>query len=93
MNGELVEKDVFMEVVFEIWEKFMEVGWWEMGLFGEEVEGVVLKFFYFCFMIIFVWYIFFKFGIWDVVMECGIGGEYDVINVLFLEVVLVVVIV
>jgi folylpolyglutamate synthase len=82
VNGEPVEKDVFTEAVFEIWEKFTEAGRREMGLSGEEAEGAASKPFYFRFMTILAWHIFLKLGIRDVVMECGIGGEYDATNVL-----------
>ncbi|KAL2201821.1 FolC bifunctional protein [Sarocladium strictum] len=82
VDGKPVEKDVFTEAVFEIWERFTEVGKTEMGLSAEEAEGAASKPFYFRFMTILAWHIFLKLGIRDVVMECGIGGEYDATNVI-----------
>lgn len=82
VDGQPVEKDVFTEAVFEIWDRFTEVGKTEMGLSVEDAEGAASKPFYFRFMTILAWHIFLKLGIRDVVMECGIGGEYDATNIL-----------
>lgn len=82
VDGKPVDKDVFTESVFEIWERFTEIGRTEMGLSFEEAEGAASKPFYFRFMTILAWHIFLKLGIRDVVMECGIGGEYDATNVI-----------
>ncbi|KAK0383954.1 hypothetical protein NLU13_8043 [Sarocladium strictum] len=82
VDGEPVDKDVFAESVLEIWDRFTEAGVAEMGLSAEEAEGAASKPFYFRFMTIVAWHIFLKLGIRDVVMECGIGGEYDATNVL-----------
>ncbi|RDA91946.1 hypothetical protein CP533_1350 [Ophiocordyceps camponoti-saundersi (nom. inval.)] len=38
--------------------------------------------FFFRFMTLLAWHVFLKLGINDVVMECGIGGEYDATNIL-----------
>ncbi|KAH8179238.1 folylpolyglutamate synthase [Sarocladium implicatum] len=82
VDGQPVNKDVFTEAVFEIWDRFTEVGRKEMGLSDEDAEGAASKPFYFRFMTILAWHIFLKLGIRDVVMECGIGGEYDATNIL-----------
>ncbi|KAL7817354.1 Mur ligase [Trichoderma gracile] len=47
-----------------------------------EARGAASKPFYFRFLTIMAWHIFLKRGVRDVVIECGIGGEYDSTNVL-----------
>lgn len=51
-----------------------------------------MKLFYFWFLIIVVLRVFLDEGVRDVVVECGIGGEYDFINVFMEESVSVVVV-
>lgn len=82
IDGRPVDKEVFARGVFEIWDRFTETGKLELGLSADEAEGPLSKPFYFRFMTILAWHIFITLGIKDVIMECGIGGEYDATNVI-----------
>lgn len=81
INGVPVARDVFTAAFFDIWDRLTEVAVKE-GMPAAEAEGVASKPFYFRFLTILAWHIFLKEGIKDVVIECGIGGEYDSTNVL-----------
>ncbi|KAL6904602.1 FolC bifunctional protein [Trichoderma evansii] len=81
INGVPVEKEAFATAFFEIWDRLTEAAVKE-GMPAAEAEGVASKPFYFRFLTILAWHIFLKEGIKDVVIECGIGGEYDSTNVL-----------
>ncbi|KAL7943134.1 Mur ligase [Trichoderma barbatum] len=81
INGVPVERDVFTAAFFEIWDRLTEAAVKE-GMSAVEAEGTASKPFYFRFLTILAWHIFLKQGVRDVVIECGIGGEYDSTNVL-----------
>ncbi|KAL7926832.1 FolC bifunctional protein [Trichoderma austrokoningii] len=84
INGEPVGKEAFASAFFEIWDRLTEAAVKE-GMAPAEAEGTASKPFYFRFLTILAWHIFRKEGIEDVVIECGIGGEYDSTNVLLAE--------
>lgn len=81
INGVPVGQDVFASAFFEIWDRLTDAAVKE-GMAAAEAEGPASKPFYFRFLTILAWHIFLKEGIKDVVIECGIGGEYDATNVL-----------
>ncbi|UKZ48979.1 hypothetical protein TrVGV298_003217 [Trichoderma virens] len=81
INGVPVSRDVFTAAFFEIWDRLTEAAVKD-GMSAVEAEGAASKPFYFRFLTIVAWHIFLKHGIEDVVIECGIGGEYDSTNVL-----------
>ena len=81
IDGEPVSQDVFATAFFEIWDRFTETAIKE-GWSAADAEGPASKPFFFRFMTIMAWHIFLTQGIKDVVLECGIGGEYDATNVL-----------
>jgi folylpolyglutamate synthase len=81
IDGEPISQDVFATAFFDIWNRFTETAIKE-GWPTAEAEGPASKPFFFRFMTIMAWHVFLTQGIKDVVMECGIGGEYDATNVL-----------
>ncbi|RFU76373.1 folylpolyglutamate synthase [Trichoderma arundinaceum] len=81
INGVPVGQGVFTDAFFEIWDRLTEAAVKE-GMPAAEAEGPASKPFYFRFLTILAWHIFLKEGVKDVVIECGIGGEYDATNVL-----------
>ncbi|PNP58664.1 hypothetical protein THARTR1_01680 [Trichoderma harzianum] len=81
INGVPVSRDVFTDAFYEIWDRLTEAAVKD-GMAAVEAEGPASKPFYFRFLTIVAWHIFLKQGIEDVVIECGIGGEYDSTNVL-----------
>ncbi|KAK1254918.1 hypothetical protein MKX08_008913 [Trichoderma sp. CBMAI-0020] len=81
INGEPVGKEAFASAFFEVWDRLTDAAVRE-GMAPAEAEGTASKPFYFRFLTILAWHIFLKEGIKDVVIECGIGGEYDSTNVL-----------
>ncbi|KAL7908659.1 Mur ligase [Trichoderma velutinum] len=81
INGVPVSRAVFTAAFFEIWDRLTEAAVKD-GMSAVEAEGTASKPFYFRFLTILAWHIFLKQGIEDVVIECGIGGEYDSTNVL-----------
>ena len=76
IDGEKISRDVFTRRFFEVWDRFGEVAAKDGGL-----EGIVRPF-YFRFLTILAFHVFLSEGIRDVVLECGIGGEYDATNVI-----------
>lgn len=80
IQGEPVSQDVFAEAFFELWERFSDAARWE-GKSTTEAEGPESKPFFFRFMTILAWHIFLREKVDSVVLECGIGGEYDATNV------------
>ncbi|PHH63328.1 hypothetical protein CDD81_6102 [Ophiocordyceps australis] len=81
INGEPVSQAVFAEAFFELWDRFTQAALQE-GMEQHVAETITSKPFYFGYLTIMAWHIFLKHGISDVVMEAGIGGEYDSTNVL-----------
>lgn len=84
IDGEPISQAQFATAFFELWDRFTasaaarESG----GASVAEAEGPASKPFYFRFLTILAWHVFLQEGVRDVVMECGIGGEYDATNVL-----------
>ncbi|RCI12365.1 hypothetical protein L249_0218 [Ophiocordyceps polyrhachis-furcata BCC 54312] len=68
VDGKPLGRQDFADAVFELDERLASVS--------------TERPFFFRFMTLLAWRVFLKFGIRDVVMECGIGGEYDATNVL-----------
>lgn len=81
INGEPISQEVFTKAFFELWDRFTEAAKGE-GWSASDAEGVASKPFFFRYMTIMAWHIFLTQGIRDVVLECGIGGEYDATNLL-----------
>ncbi|KAM0260813.1 hypothetical protein ACHAQJ_002580 [Trichoderma viride] len=81
INGVPVGQELFTSAFFDIWDRLTEAAVKD-GMPAAEAEGPASKPFYFRFLTILAWHIFLKEGIKDVVIECGIGGEYDATNVL-----------
>ncbi|KAG6004721.1 hypothetical protein E4U21_000812 [Claviceps maximensis] len=90
INGKPLSREVFAAYFFDLWDRFTESAKNRRGWGGEEVavmgtataEGPASKPFFFRFLTILAWHVFLQEGIRSVVMECGIGGEYDATNVL-----------
>ncbi|KAL6876691.1 Mur ligase [Trichoderma novae-zelandiae] len=81
VNGEPVSREEFAAAFFEVWDRLTEAAI-EGGMPEVDAQGAASKPFYFRFLTIVAWHIFLQRGIRDVVIECGIGGEYDSTNVL-----------
>lgn len=80
IDGEPVSQDIFAKAFFEVWDRLSEAAKKE-GMDPAEADGPGSKPFYFRFLTILAWHIFLNQGVKDVVLECGIGGEYDATNV------------
>ncbi|KAM0440985.1 hypothetical protein ACHAPT_000290 [Fusarium lateritium] len=80
IQGEPVSQGLFAEAFFELWERFSDTAKKE-GMSAAEAEGPNSKPFFFRFMTILAWHIFLREKVDSVVLECGIGGEYDATNV------------
>ncbi|KAK9440413.1 hypothetical protein VB005_05041 [Metarhizium brunneum] len=81
IDGEPVSQELFASAFFELWDRFTEAARRE-GRDATAAEGPGSKPFFFRFLTIMAWHIFLGRGVRNVVMECGIGGEYDATNVL-----------
>ncbi|KAG8422040.1 hypothetical protein J3459_010754 [Metarhizium acridum] len=81
INGEPVSQELFAAAFFELWDRFTEAARKE-GKDAAAAEGPGSKPFFFRFLTIMAWHVFLREGVRNVVMECGIGGEYDATNVL-----------
>ncbi|EJP69786.1 folylpolyglutamate synthase [Beauveria bassiana ARSEF 2860] len=81
IDGEPISQAVFAAAFWQLWERFTAAARAE-GRPRDEAEGPASKPFYFRFLTIMAWHVFLQAGVRDVVMECGIGGEYDATNVL-----------
>ncbi|KYK54168.1 hypothetical protein DCS_06125 [Drechmeria coniospora] len=81
INGEPIRQDLFAEAFFELWDRFGEAARRE-GRTAAEADGPESKPFFFRFLTILAWHIFLKLDVRSVVLECGIGAEYDATNVL-----------
>ncbi|KAF7559377.1 hypothetical protein G7046_g4773 [Stylonectria norvegica] len=84
IDGEPVSQEVFAKSFFELWERFSDAARRE-GSDAVEAEGPGTKPFFFRFLTILAWHIFLSEKVGSVVLECGIGGEYDATNVLLPE--------
>ncbi|KAI6783311.1 uncharacterized protein J7T54_004338 [Emericellopsis cladophorae] len=76
LGGSPVSKQLFTEAFFELWDRLGEAAQRE-GLSERSARP-----FFFRFMTLLAWHIFIKEKVDVVVMECGIGGEYDATNIL-----------
>ncbi|PKS08327.1 hypothetical protein jhhlp_005271 [Lomentospora prolificans] len=76
IDGEIIPRDVFARRFFEIWDAFGREAEIDGGLDG------VARPFYFRFLTILAFHVFLSERVRDVVVECGIGGEYDATNIL-----------
>ena len=81
IDGEPLPQDIFASAVFEVWDRLSEAARRD-GVSAAEADGPASKPFYFRFLTILAWHVFLSRGVRDVVIECGIGGEYDATNVL-----------
>lgn len=81
INGQPVSQEAFAHAFFDLWDRFTECARRE-GADATTAEGASSKPFFFRFLTILAWHMFLREGIGSVVMECGIGGEYDATNVL-----------
>ncbi|KAM4058524.1 folylpolyglutamate synthase [Hirsutella rhossiliensis] len=82
IDGEPIGQQAFADAFFELWDRFGEAARREDGVSAAQAEGPESKPFFFRFLTIMAWHVFLARGVGDVVMECGIGGEYDATNVL-----------
>ncbi|KAF4974152.1 hypothetical protein FZEAL_8917 [Fusarium zealandicum] len=80
IQGEQVSQSLFARSFFELWDRFSDAAKME-GKSTAEAEGPASKPFFFRFMTILAWHIFLREKVDSVVLECGIGGEYDATNV------------
>lgn len=80
IQGEPISQEVFAEGFFELWDRFTEAARRE-GMGAEEAGGAASKPFFFRFLTILAWHIFLKEKVESVVLEVGIGGEFDATNV------------
>ncbi|KAM5355407.1 hypothetical protein ACJ41O_002053 [Fusarium nematophilum] len=80
IQGEPVSQSLFAEAFFEVWDRLSDAARRE-GKSAQEAEGPGSKPFFFRFMTILAWHIFLREKMDSVVLECGIGGEYDATNV------------
>ncbi|KAH7156341.1 Mur ligase [Dactylonectria macrodidyma] len=81
IQGEAISQDTFTGAFFELWDRFTEAAKSE-GMDAAKAEGPSSKPFFFRFLTILAWHIFLNEKVDCVVLECGIGGEYDATNVL-----------
>ncbi|KAI5467386.1 Mur ligase [Mariannaea sp. PMI_226] len=81
IQGEPISQDSFTSAFFELWDRFTEAAKSE-GMSAIEAEGPSSKPFFFRFLTILAWHVFLKEKVDSVVLECGIGGEYDATNVI-----------
>ncbi|KAF4125080.1 folylpolyglutamate synthase [Geosmithia morbida] len=82
IDGSPVSQEVFAAGVHELWDRFSAAASDRTITSHAEADGPATKPFYFRFLTILAWHIFLSQGVHDVVLECGIGGEYDATNVL-----------
>ncbi|KAH7269468.1 Mur ligase [Fusarium redolens] len=80
IQGEQVSQKLFAEAFFELWERLSEAAKKD-GKSLTESQGPGSKPFFFRFMTLLAWHIFLRENVDSVVLECGIGGEYDATNV------------
>lgn len=80
IDGEPIGQDEFAAAFFELWERFTETAKKE-GMAASEAEGPASKPFFFRFLTILAWHVFLKKKVDCVVLEVGIGGEYDATNI------------
>ena len=76
INDRPVTQETFTTAFFELWDRFTAAA------IAEDSHSSATKPFFFRFMTILAWHVFLTHQIPSVVMECGIGGEYDATNVL-----------
>ena len=81
IDGEPVSQELFTKSFFELWDRFTQAAVKE-GTDPAVAEEPGSKPFYFRFLTILAWHIFMQQGISSVVMEVGIGGEYDSTNIM-----------
>ncbi|KAF5027597.1 hypothetical protein F66182_339 [Fusarium sp. NRRL 66182] len=79
IQGEQVSQSLFADAVFELWERLSDAAKRE-GKSTAEAQGSASKPFFFRFMTLLAWHIFLREKVDSVVLECGIGGEYDATN-------------
>ncbi|KAF5595458.1 folylpolyglutamate synthetase [Fusarium subglutinans] len=80
IQGEPVSQSLFAAAFFDLWESLSEAAKKD-GKSLTESEGPGSKPFFFRFMTLLAWHIFLSQKVDSVVLECGIGGEYDATNV------------
>ncbi|KHN96710.1 Folylpolyglutamate synthetase [Metarhizium album ARSEF 1941] len=81
IDGEPISQERFAAAFFDLWDRFTDAARRE-GEDAAAAEGPRCKPFFFRFLTIMAWHVFLREGVRSVVMECGIGGEYDATNVL-----------
>ncbi|KAG6081785.1 hypothetical protein E4U16_006986 [Claviceps sp. LM84 group G4] len=82
INGHALSQEAFTAHFMDLWDRFTQSAIERGDMDAETARGPASKPFYFRFLTILAWHVFLREGIRDVVMECGIGGEYDATNVL-----------
>lgn len=80
IQGEQISQGLFTEAFFELWGRLSDAAKKD-GKSLTEADGPGSKPFFFRFMTLLAWHIFLREKVDSVVLECGIGGEYDATNV------------
>ncbi|RGP74796.1 hypothetical protein FLONG3_5907 [Fusarium longipes] len=80
IQGEQVSQALFAEAFFELWERLSDAAKKD-GQSITDANGPNSKPFFFRFMTLLAWHIFLREKVDSVVLECGIGGEYDATNI------------
>lgn len=80
LDGQPISRDLFARYTFELWQRLSEAA----AQTSSEADpfGPATKPFYFRFLTLLALHVFVREGVRSAVVECGIGGEYDVTNVL-----------
>ena len=81
LDGKPITQKVFLDAFFDLWIRFSAAAQKE-GTPKEEARGPSTKPFFFRYLTIMALHVFLRRNIGTVVMECGIGGEYDSTNIL-----------
>ncbi|KAG6253024.1 hypothetical protein E4U23_008168 [Claviceps purpurea] len=82
INGLPLSQEAFTAHFMDLWDRFTQSAIERGAMDAATARGPASKPFYFRFLTVLAWHVFLREGIRDVVMECGIGGEYDATNVL-----------
>lgn len=82
LDGAPISRELFAKYFFEVWDAVGCPPERDPGGGGPPGEDGLVRPFFFRFMTILALHAFVREGVRDVVLECGIGGEYDATNVL-----------
>ncbi|KAI1392906.1 FolC bifunctional protein [Hypoxylon trugodes] len=83
IGGQPINKNLFTQYFFEVWDHMSQAARDDQNQetkSEEWITGPETKPFYFRFLTVMALYAFIREGVTSVVLECGIGGEYDSTN-------------